>query len=245
MNDYVIGCTHFGHRGVCFHTNRLPWLYENPEYNPDIPFHFKKNNPMEVNLTQHDEDLRDNWNSVVTRKDRIFILGDFAWNNHAKYITSLNGQKVFITGNHDEMNQIAKSHFREVHEMGCRKRVQKQDVTFSHYAMRSWASSCHGSWMLYSHSHGRMPEFDNMFSFDCGVDVWGYAPVPWEAVVEKMRLIQEKIDLAGGRFVDGEFQAKGIYDKDPEQRKLDTRAKNKTIMESLGYPINEIMWPTT
>jgi hypothetical protein len=82
-----------------------------------------------------------------------------------------------------------------------------------------------------------------MFSFDCGVDVWGYAPVPWNAIVDKMRLIQEKIDSEGGKFVDGETKATGVYDKDPEQRKLDTRAKNKTIMESLGYVLDEKMWP--
>jgi len=245
LNDFVIGCTHFGHRGICFHTNRLPWICDNPDYDTAKPYDFKKNNPKTINLKKHDEDLKSNWNSMVGRKDRIFILGDFAWKDHLQYILGLNGQKIFVSGNHDKMKQMSLSHFKEVHEIGCRKRVQEQDVTFSHYAMRSWASSCYGSWMLYSHSHGRMPEFDNMFSFDCGVDIWGYAPAPWNAIVEKMRLVQEKIDLAGGRFVDGEFAAKGVYDKDPDQRKLDTRAKNKQIMISLGYPINEVMWPTT
>ncbi len=243
MEDFVTGCTHFGHGTIAFHANRVPWIYDNPDFDSNKPFHFKTNNSKKVNIEEHDERLISNWNSVVGRRDRIFILGDFAWKNHAKYILGLNGYKIFITGNHDKMNQNALMHFKEVHEMGCRKKIQKQDVTFCHYAMRSWASSCWGSWMLYSHSHGRMPEFNNMFSFDCGVDVWGYAPVPWNAIVDKMRLIQEKIDSEGGKFVDGETKATGVYDKDPEQRKLDTRAKNKTIMESLGYVLDEKMWP--
>jgi len=242
MEDVVTGCTHFGHRGIYFHANRAPWIYDNPDYDPNKPNHFKFNNPNTVNLKRHDEEIMDNWNSMVGKNDRIFILGDFAWQNHIKYILKLNGKKIFITGNHDKMNQNALNSFKEVHEMGCRKKVQKQDVTFSHYAMRSWASSCHGSWMIYSHSHGRMPEFENMFSCDAGVDVWGYAPAPWVAIIEKMKIIESNIEKAGGRFVDGEFAAKGMYAKDPEQRKLETRAKNKKIMESLGYTINETMW---
>jgi len=244
LNDFVTGCPHFGHIGICIHANRVPWIYDNPEYNPNTPFNFKYNNPKSVNIKQHDEDIMDNWNSVVGKKDRIFILGDFAWKDHIKYICRLNGQKVFITGNHDEMNQKALNCFKEVHEMGCRKKVQKQDVTFCHYGMRTWASSCHGSWMLYSHSHGRLPEFENMFSFDCGVDVWGYAPVPWEAIVKKMSIIQDNINKVGGKYVDGEFSAKGEYSKDPDQRKLDYRAKNKKIMESIGSIIDEKMWHT-
>jgi len=84
----------------------------------------------------------------------------------------------------------------------------------------------------------------NMFSFDVGIDVWGYAPVPWDAIVEKKKRIHDKIDAVGGRFVDGEFKASGVYDKDPDQRMLDTRSKNKEIMQHLGYDIDERMWPT-
>ena len=246
MNEevFISGCLHFDHYGVAIHANRTPWVYPNPNYNPESPKHFKNNNPWAVNLEQHNEDLIDNWNKMVPKKARTIILGDFAWKDHKKFIQALNGKKILVTGNHDKMNQDALRHFTEVHEMGCRKRIEGQDVTFCHYAMRSWASSCWGSWQIYSHSHGRMPEFDNMFSCDGGTDVWGFAPAPWGAFVEKMKRIQDKIDAAGGRFVDGEFKASGYYDKDPNQRMLGTRAKNKEIMQYLGYDIDERMWPT-
>ena len=244
MEDFVTGCLHFAHRNICLHASRMPWIYANPNYYPDKKYHFKFNNPWSVDIKMHDEALIENWNKVVGRKDRVFILGDLAFNNHAHYIQALNGKRKIITlGNHDKMNSDSLSLFAEVHEMGCRKKIQGQDVTFCHYGMRTWASSVHGSWQLYSHSHGRLPEFDNMYSFDVGVDVWGYAPVLWLVIVEKMRLIKEKIEARGGRYVNGEHAAKAIYSKDPNQRMLDTRKKNKAIMASLGYEINEAMWP--
>lgn len=226
----------------------MPWIHPNPNYDLDKPRHFKYNNPWAVDIKAHDQDIIANINNLYSKKDTLYILGDFAYQNHARYINMIKPKLVLIKGNHDKASQNVYKLFSEVHEMGCRKifsdNGKKTDVTLCHYGMKTWASSCHGSMSLYGHSHGRLPEFDNMFSFDVGVDVWGYAPVPWDAIVEKMKRIQDKIDAAGGRFVDGEFKASGIYDKDPNQRMLDIRAYNKEIMRYLGYDIDERMWPT-
>jgi hypothetical protein len=140
------------------------------------------------------------------------------------------------------MNQECLRLFSEVHEMGCRKvwdvglkgqsgRPKKQNIVFCHYAMQTWASSYHGSWMLYGHSHGRLPEWDNRLTFDTGVDVWGYAPVPMEAIVKKMLM---KIEIANGKMSDGESAPVGKWNRNPEQRMLDTRAKNLAILKSMG-----------
>jgi calcineurin-like phosphoesterase family protein len=256
-----------------------------------------------------------NWNSLVNSKDEVIIAGDFAYRRHKHFITSLNGKKVLVKGNHDKSNsdfygefggldkiaiseeahnpeegilypevrkecnsalkrfrngnidmeecttiiltaawarflelndfcsidQMSKecyNNFSEVHEMGCRKIIEGKDITICHYALRSWASSCHGSYVAYGHSHGRMPEFDNMLACDVGVDVWGYAPVPFDAFLRKME-IKENWMAKNGKYAEGQ------YDKDPEARVIETRRKNKAIMKDLGYPINEVMWPNT
>ena len=138
----------------------------------------------------------------------------------------------------DQMSNECYNLFEGVHEMGNRRNINSQDVTLCHYAMRSWASSIHGAWHLYGHSHGRIPEFDNMFAFDVGVDVWDYAPIPWDVVVEKMKRIQAKIDAMGGKYVDGEFAARGQYSKDPEERVRETRKKNLQILKDMGIQVD-------
>jgi calcineurin-like phosphoesterase family protein len=282
----------------------MPWIYDNPNYDPSKDFHFKHNNPRAVDIKRHDEDMIERWNGRVGKKDKVYILGDFAYKNHRKFIDALNGHKTLIKGNHDDMSHnchrafqeydyndisvvgtmkkectsllkqfknndmdiiacqkallqtmwskfmelqgfedidqmsnAAYNRFEGVYEMGCRRRINKQDVTLCHYAMRSWADSCHGSYHCFGHSHGRMPEFDNMFAFDVGVDVWDYAPIPWIVVEEKMKRIREKIEAAGGRHVDGEFAAKGIYSKDPEERVIGTRKKNIEILKAVGIEV--------
>jgi calcineurin-like phosphoesterase family protein len=144
----------------------------------------------------------------------------------------------------DQMSKECLNLFDSVHEMGWRTNIKNIDVTFCHYAMKSWSGSYRNSIQCYGHSHGRMPEFDNVLACDTGIDCWGYSAVPWCAIVEKMRRKQEWMAKNGKYPVDGENKAEGQYSKDFDQRVLDIRAQNKEIMKSLGYPIDDKMWPT-
>jgi calcineurin-like phosphoesterase family protein len=234
-----------GHYNIVLHCNRVPWIYPNPDYDPSKPEHFKFNNPKAVHLKSHDEALIENWNKMVKKGDTVYILGDFAFRDHNHYLMALNGKKIIILGNHDKASREVYKNFTEVHEFGCRKKIEGYDVTLCHYSMRSWPNSCHNSLHAYGHSHLRMPEFDNMLSGDVGVDGCGYGLWPWECYLEKMT---QKINWAkenAKKIVDGEARADGQYSKDPEERVIETRKKNKEIFKKMGYPINELMWPNT
>lgn len=54
----------------------------------------------------------DNWNSVVTKDDTCYVLGDFALSNKAKityFRSQLNGKIILIRGNHDRTISSMKS----------------------------------------------------------------------------------------------------------------------------------------
>jgi calcineurin-like phosphoesterase family protein len=154
--------------------------------------------------------------------------------------------QIHDLGSIDDMTRECLNQFEAVHEMGFRTKIQGQDVTLCHYGLRTWAGSCYPiNFSLYGHSHGRLPEFDNMLSCDVGVDLWGYSPVPWRAVVRKMKMKIEWLKAHGREAVDGESRPEGHYARTPEERVIETRKKNKQIMIDLGYPIDERMWPDT
>jgi len=203
----------------------------------------------------HDRDIIENINKDYGKKDTLYVLGDFAYKNHVKYIHAIKPKIIFIKGNHDKASQEVYRLFAEVHDFGCDKfiatkeqlpngKFKKESVTLCHYALRAWNRSCHGSICLYGHSHGRMPEFDNWVSFGVGLDIWGYTPVNFDVVMEKVRMIRQRIKELELNPGDGESRPIGVYDKDPDQRMLDVRAKNKQIVVSMGLPIDEKMWPT-
>lgn len=156
---YVTSDLHLGHWNVVKYCKR--------------PFH---------SIDEHDRAIISNWNNIVNKDDTVIICGDFAFKNHNHYITALKGKKILILGNHDKMSQDCLKNFTAVYPGLYRTRIENQDVTFCHYAMQTWASSCHGSFLVYGHSHGRIKEFEDKFSFDCGIDVWNYTPVSWDMV---------------------------------------------------------------
>lgn len=190
-NIFVTGDPHFRHYNAILHCNRLPWIIPNPKYDPTRPYHFKFNNPKAADLEKHDHDLIQNWNNIVDRSDTVYIIGDFAWKDHNYFINALHGKKILVLGNHDKMKQEWMRNFTEVHPI-LRRTLYGQDVTMCHYCMVTWASSVHGAWHLYGHSHGRIKEFEDCYKCDVGVDVWDYTPVPWQVIAHKMSLKKKK-----------------------------------------------------
>lgn len=168
MNIFFCADTHFGHEMAPAHSNR-PW----------------------PSCEQMDEGLIAKWNDVVKAQDQVWLLGDFAWKSHAYYKNRLRGKITLIVGNHDRMPQDALRQFTRV--IGTRRQpgileccIDKQPLTLCHMPLSTWNSSCHGSWCLHGHSHGGTPEYDDYLRADVGVDVWAYAPVPWEVIKKKM-----------------------------------------------------------
>jgi calcineurin-like phosphoesterase family protein len=250
MNTFIIADTHLDHKDIILHCKR-PWCVENPAYDSSQPFDFRKNNPLMVTneaLEAHNQALADNWNKMVGKKDRVIIIGDFAFANHAKWANYLNGRKVLILGNHDDMNKEILKNFEEVFDFGCVKSIGtglrdakckmiRENVTFCHFAMRSWAGSWDGTASIHAHAHGRMPELDSLLSWDGGVDVWGWIPVPWEAMQRKLDIKRSLIQARQGGYERLDGLPKGLYSPDPAQRVLDTRAKNLDILRSIGIEI--------
>lgn len=164
--------------------------------------HFNHANVIEYssrpfeNLEAMTEAIVENWNRVVKPGDTVFHLGDFAlsWGKRDKemidgLLTRLNGQKWLIIGNHDREEVIrnprwvSARHYHEIKiDVGGK---HKQKIVLSHYPMRSWNNMHYGSWMLHGHSHGNLIDIGGKI-VDVGVDVWNFAPISAEALIEYM-----------------------------------------------------------
>lgn len=167
MNVFFTADLHLGHGsnkagygGILFHAHR--------------PF---------ASLEEMDEKFISNWNEMVKAGDHTWILGDFAWRNHSRYLHRLNGKKSLVLGSHDKMSQDVLRLFAEVHDGMARRQFNKVPFFLTHCAMRVWESSHYGSVNLYGHSHGRLPEFEDRLQMDVGVDVWDYKPIPLELIL--------------------------------------------------------------
>jgi len=113
-------------------------------------------------IDEMDKAFIDNWNSIVTDSDTIFILGDFSWRLGDKeikrYLDQLSGNKIFIKGNHDKNEKP----FSVIYDGFVNIKVADSDdkafggyqyITLCHYPMLSWYHSHRGSWQLFGHWH--------------------------------------------------------------------------------------------
>jgi len=48
--------------------------------------------------------------------------------------------------------------------------------------MKVWQASHHGTYHIYGHSHGELPDDSSSLSFDVGVDCHNYCPINYEEI---------------------------------------------------------------
>ena len=149
-------------------------------------------------VQEMDEDLITRWNETVAPKDVVYHLGDiFLYNkvSDARAVRArLNGTIRLIHGNHDSVADSMKEGFdwiKDYYELKVPDpdaHGGKQLVVLCHYAFRVWNRSHHGSYHLYGHSHGSLPDDPHARSFDAGCMLHDYRPISYARVKEIMAL---------------------------------------------------------
>ena len=83
------------------------------------------------NSVEHMNDtLISNWNSVVTKDDIVYVIGDFSMGIPAveEFTPKLNGRKILISGNHDHIHPSHRSS----------KTIEKYENTLRKYIQAGW-----------------------------------------------------------------------------------------------------------
>lgn len=137
------------------------------------------------------KDFIKRWNSVVTEKDEVYILGDL-WMGHDgastntlhSFLNKVKGTKHLILGNHDEMKPYTYLNLgiRSVHTS-----LWLEEFFLCHDRMRSLVFTKNHT-VLCGHVHNYFKYHKNCVNV--GVDVWNYTPVSIDEIRE---LVKEKL----------------------------------------------------
>lgn len=168
MTTWFTSDLHLGHENIIKYCNR--------------PFR---------NAAEMDEALIANWNERVHNGDQVYVIGDFSFRDPkdtSTIVSRLNGNIHLVRGNHDKDKTVNQCRplFTAVHEGLHELKVEGQRIILCHYAFRVWNKSHHGSWHLYGHSHGTLPDDPNSLSLDVGSDCHGYRPISFAEVKDLM-----------------------------------------------------------
>lgn len=181
MNFYIAD-THFGHENIMRHSNR--------------PF---------ASVDEMDEVLINNWNSKVTNKDTVYILGDFCFRSGKDpeyYLKRLNGKKVLLIGNHDgiimkNIRNLSKyfeeiTPYKEISDNGTK-------IVMCHYPMVEWNGYFRDALHFYGHIHNNtgnkayeiMKDMKN--AYNVGVDIIDFAPQNKDDVIKLNKIFNDRI----------------------------------------------------
>ncbi len=149
MKTYFSSDWHLGHSNILKYDNR--------------PF---------FSIEEHDAEILRLHNLTVSKTDDFYFLGDFCFGRPEyaeEFLRKMNGNKFFIWGNHDKhMVSLYKKYGQYLGKMEIIK-IEGQEITLSHFAMRVWNRSHHGTFMCYGHSHDALETTPWGKSMDVGV----------------------------------------------------------------------------
>jgi calcineurin-like phosphoesterase family protein len=138
-------------------------------------------------VEEMNDTLLKNYNSVVSDDDIVFFLGDIAFgeSNVKSVLSRMKGTIHYVVGNHDlKYLDIIKTRAETINDL-IDVEISGQPITMCHYAMRVWHKSHFDSWMLYGHSHARLPPVGKQW--DVGIDYNGFKPLSFEDINHIMR----------------------------------------------------------
>jgi len=142
------------------------------------------------------------WNSYVTARDEVYILGDFMYKGKGmeanEILSELNGRKYLIKGNHEKYLDDPAFNikaFEWVKDYFVLK-YEGMEIILFHYPIMQWYKSHYGSIHLYGHVHNsaeKYPEFAEKLkvlgnkAINVGVDVNDFYPVSIKQIVEQVK----------------------------------------------------------
>jgi calcineurin-like phosphoesterase family protein len=186
---------------------------------------YSKLNPGIEYRDYNTDRIIENWNKTIRPEDVVYVLGDFgsfrSIEDVEETLASLNGKKHLIVGNNDNYNVINAKGWASVtplkdirvkyrDELGT---IRYQNIVLCHYAMTVWKNSGRGSWMLFGHSHGTLPDDKGSLQMDVGVESNNFRPVSFREV--KIFMSQKKYVPKDyhGRYVSSSYSA-ALWDTD-------------------------------
>ena len=142
-------------------------------------------------VEEMDEIMIQRWNSVVSKFDTVYHLGDFCLCNDAKpYLSRLHGKIRFVIPNfHHDKNWLENKpdlpNVEYLPPIWVEKFSKDIFIVMCHYPFAVFERQHYGAFMLYGHCHDKNFSLPG-FSMNVGVDHHDFYPVYFEEVKRYM-----------------------------------------------------------
>ena len=207
----------------------------------------KYNRPFASIEEMHDCIIR-NWKNTVKKDDIVYVLGDLGmYHAHeiAEIISSLPGNKILITGNHDFWNlkhAPLRKCFKEIYTYKEIIDAGRRVVLF-HYPIEEWNGFYRGFYHVHGHVHDSADgvQLSNRERrYNACVEFCDYRPLTLDELIAKNIHIQEETLIRAVRNddVEGIEDFLGYEISDVVLEELDSRLRE--VMDQMPKDVYEL-----
>lgn len=157
---------------------------------------YESNTRKFSSVEEMDEQIIQNWNSVVNKSDDVYILGDLSFhklNKTVEIMSRLNGKFCLCIGNHDSKFS-GKQEFIDIFEGRVfdliETKINKIFFVMCHYPMLTWNRSHYNSIQLFGHVHSKWK--GNRQQLNVGMDCHSLFPVNIDQIPSLLENLPEK-----------------------------------------------------
>ena len=168
MKRFIIADLHFGHDNIIKYEKR--------------PF---------SNAAEMDDRLIELWNSVVSRNDIVYVLGDFTLSRKTNLIKNilklLHGKKILIMGNHD--TKKPRDYIMCGFEVATKKPIMVDPgVILMHEPLNDVSLIAPNYIYFFGHVHSNHTAMDDYQNCMCvSAERIGYKPINLDKSIEEMK----------------------------------------------------------
>ena len=153
--------THWGHANIL--------TFKRDDGTPLRPFSSRE---------EMDETMVDNWNKVVGPNDKIYLLGDVGFKNATFFegiFSRLNGTKVLIKGNHDQLKlSVYMKYFKDIRAVHQLDKIILSHIPIHPESIGRWRGNIHG--------HTHVNKLSDHRYFNVCVEHTNYTPIDFEEI---------------------------------------------------------------
>ena len=168
--DYFIADLHFGGEEIVRYENR--------------PF---------GNVKEMENYMIKQWNSIVTKEDTVYVLGDFSTNQSAeedsRILKELSGRKILVMGNHDQHRSQKDWRTIGFEECSMWPILYQDFFLLSHEPLYLNSNMPYANFYGHVHGNDTYRTIASQSACVC-VERWEYTPVSFEALVTKMKSVK-------------------------------------------------------
>lgn len=143
-------------------------------------------------VQEHDDWIIKQWNSVVTKRDLTWVLGDVAFTKQGlAKVSKLNGSKHLILGNHDQFSlELYSQYFNKIHGF-----MKKGKFWLSHAPVHP--NQLRNKYNIQGHVHSNTLE--DLRYFNVSVEALNGMPIAYEELESIFKTREKYIGVNYGR----------------------------------------------